>query len=233
MALPAQTLEKPRIRRIYYPTSDGKPMAETDTHRDLGIYGIEALKARYADQPDVYISGNNFIFYQEGDPRKRISPDVYVVFGVKMRQRDSYKAWEEGDRLPDVVFEFTSRKTQKEDVETKVPLYEQVLRVREYFQFDPTGDYLKPPLQGRRLIDGRYAEIELIDGRMYSAVLGLELVIEGQTLRFFDPAKLEWLLTPLEQAQRAEEQAQRAEFAEAEIARLRAEIETLKRSSDR
>jgi hypothetical protein len=104
---------------VVYPSSDGKPMAETDQHRNLTVYVIEALKARYADRPDVYVSGDNFIFYQEGDPRKRVSPDAYVVFGVPMRERDSYKAWEEGGRLPDVVFEFTSRKTRHEDTHKK------------------------------------------------------------------------------------------------------------------
>ena len=42
-----------RSRAGTYPTSDGKPMAETDKHRDLMVYAIEALKARFADRPDV------------------------------------------------------------------------------------------------------------------------------------------------------------------------------------
>lgn len=40
-------------------------MAETDTHCDDAVYVIETLKAHYADRPDAYISGNNFIFYAE------------------------------------------------------------------------------------------------------------------------------------------------------------------------
>src|SRR5215471_10579931 len=86
-------------RRITYPTSDGKPMAETDKHRDLMMYAIEALKVFFADRPEIYVSGNNFLYWQEGDPKKRVSPDCYVVFGVGMRQRDSYKAWEESGKL--------------------------------------------------------------------------------------------------------------------------------------
>src|SRR5579863_10488469 len=98
-------------KRVYYPRRDGKPIGETDKHRDLTFYTIEALKTRYAAQPDVYVSGNNFVYWEEGNPAARISPDAYVVFGVPMRQRDLYKAWEEGGHLPDVVFEFTSKKT--------------------------------------------------------------------------------------------------------------------------
>ncbi len=214
-----------RTGKVFYPTSDGKPMAETDKHRDQGVYVIETLKARYADQPDVYISGNNFVFFVEGDPARRISPDAYVVFGVPMRQRDSYKAWDEGGKLPDVVFEITSRKTQKEDLEKKHPLYEQVLRVPEYFRFDPTGDYLKPRLQCHRLANGAYQTLTPVNGRIYSEQLGLELVMEGETFRFFDPDTNAFLLSPAELAQRVE-------AMEDENARLRQELEALRRRSD-
>lgn len=243
--------ERPRVREIEYPSSDGDPMAETDKHRDLTVYGIEALKVRYAGQR-VYVSGDNFIYYEEGNVHARVSPDTYVVFGVEMRQRDSYKAWEEGGRLPAVVIEFTSRKTRREDIEVKLPLYER-LGIPEYFMFDPRGDYLKPRLRGFRLSEGRYVPLEVVDGRLHSEVLGLDLVTEGWRLRLYDPATGETLLTPQEmhaardaerrraegerrraedERRRAEEARQRADTesaaraaAEAEVARLRAELE--------
>src|SRR5207248_958988 len=154
------------------------PMAGTDKHCDTMIYTREALKVYFADRPEVYISGNNFLYWQEGNPRKCVSPDCYVVFGVGMRQRDCYKAWEEGGKLPDVVIEFTSKKTKKEDTQTKRPLYERELKVPEYFLFDPTGDYLQPRLQGYRLVQGEYVPLELVDNRLYIEQLGLELVQE-------------------------------------------------------
>ncbi len=199
-------------------------MAETDKHREIAYYFIQALKAHYADRDDVYVSGNNFVFWEEGNPKARLSADTYVVFGVPNRLRDSYKSWEEGDRLPDVVFEFTSRKTQREDTDTKLPRYQSVLRTPEYFLFDPTGDYLRPRLQGYRLENGSYVRLELVDDRLHSERLGLDLVQEGEELRLFDPIGNRFLLTPLEQARRAEEQARRAEDAEAEIVRLRAAL---------
>lgn len=230
MAIPAQQLEqeRPRLRRITYPVRDGKPMAETDKHADEMIYGKEALRVRYADRPDVYVSGNNFVYWEEGSPRKKVSPDVYVVFGVPKRQRDSYKAWEEGGKLPAVVFEITSKKTRNVDVRKKIPLYQDELRVPECFLFDPTGDYLSPRFQGYRLKSGVYVPIPLVNNRMYSEQLRLELVVEGETLRFYDPDRREWLRTPLEQALRAEAEARARAAAEAEIARLRAEIAALK-----
>src|SRR5438094_947435 len=115
MAIATRSGKPIRDAKDFYPSSDGKPMAETDKHRDLGVYAIEALKARYSDRQDVYVSGNNFIYFEEGNPKARVSPDCYVMFGVEMRQRDSYMTWKEGGKMPSVVFEFTSRKTQKED----------------------------------------------------------------------------------------------------------------------
>lgn len=203
-------------------------MAETDKHRDLAVYVIEALRVLFGDDPSVYVSGNNFIFYQEGDPGKRVSPDAYVVFSAGMRQRDSYKAWEEGGRLPDVVFEFTSRKTRREDTDTKRPLYEQVLRVPEYFLFDPTGDYLAPRLQGYRLGAERYAHILPENGRIRSEQLGLDLVEQGEQLRLWNPLAGQWLLSPMEQSARASQEAAARQRAEDEVARLRAELEALR-----
>src|SRR5262249_13089291 len=108
---------------------------------------------------------------------------------VGIRLRDSYKTWEEGGKLPDVIFEFTSRKTHREDTHTKRPLYEQVLKVPEYFLFDPTGDYLSPRLQGFRLVEGAYVPLELVAGRLSSEQLQLELVQEGENLYLYDPAR--------------------------------------------
>ncbi len=198
----------------------------------------------------MYVAANNFLYWQEGDPKQCVSPDVYIVFGVRKPPRDCYKVWEEGGRTPDVVFEFTSKKTRKEDTHTKRRLYEQVLKVSEYFLFDPTGDYLRPRLQGFRRVGEEYVPLELVDGRLYSERLGLELVEEGENLYLYDPVRRERLLTPVELAQRLEEEARRAAeervaraaadlraaeeaaaraAAEAESARLRAEIEALRR----
>lgn len=213
---PPETTTK---RRVVYPTSDGKPMAETDKHRRLMMVFIDALSVRYRERSDAYVSGNNFLFWEEGNPRARISPaDCYVVFGVENRPRDSYMAWKEGGRLPAVVFEFTSRKTQREDMDTKLPLYERELKVPETFQFDPTGDYLRPRLQGFRLDEnGAYRPIPLVNNRLHSEQLNLDLVWEGETVRLFDPARGEFLLNPQEQAD--------------EIERLRARLAALEENS--
>jgi Uma2 family endonuclease len=168
-----------------YPESDGKPMAETDVHRHLLSDLVFTLENFFRAQPDVYVSGNLLIYYVEGNPKKRVAPDIFVARGVKKGQRRIYKLWEEG-AAPQVVIELTSRQTWREDLQEKWRLYEQ-LGVEEYFIFDPEYDYLDDPLVGYRLKDGKYKVINAHDRRLRSKVLGLELVNTGETLRLFDP----------------------------------------------
>ena len=79
-----------------YPTSDGRPMAETDWHRDLMLQLIATLQHFFRDQPNTYVSGNLLVFYRPNDKRRHISPDVFVVHGVPKCQRPNYLIWEEG-----------------------------------------------------------------------------------------------------------------------------------------
>jgi Uma2 family endonuclease len=206
------------LTTIHYPETDGEPMAETDVHRDLMAELIRDLKKFFQSEPDVYVSGNLLLYYVQGDPGKRVAPDVFVVRGVGKGDRRVYKLWEEG-RPPDVVFEISSRETWGEDLQRKWKLYER-LGVTEYFIFDPEYDYLVEPLIGYRLDDGQYVQLEVIQGRVRSDVLGLELVDTGKTLRLYDPQTDRFLPTPGEEAE-----ALRA--AEAEIASLRQQVEQL------
>src|SRR5437764_994722 len=116
---------------IEYPETDGKPMAETDVHATLMIELRSALEAFFRHAPDIYVSGNLLLYYEEGNPRKSVAPDVFVVRGVSKEQRRIYKLWEEG-HAPDVVFEISSRSTYKEDLQRKWHLYAQ-LGVAEYY----------------------------------------------------------------------------------------------------
>jgi len=205
-------------RKIVYPTSDGKPMAETDDHRDLMVELIETQKAHFAAEPLVYVSGNLLIYYVRGNPRRHVSPDVFAVFGVPKHNRDYYLVWEEG-KGPDVVFELTSKSTRGEDQQEKLELYRDILKVREYFLFDPHGDYLQPRLQGFRLRAGRYSRIRPVEIRLPSLVLRLHLEQNGNVLRLYNPATGLWLPTPKE----------RQEQTDSDNARLRRELEELRR----
>ena len=204
-------------KRITYPTSDGKPMAETDYHRDLMLDLIETLKVFYASKPSVYVSGNLLLFYVEGNKRRHLSPDVFVVPGVGNHRRDNFLLWEEG-RPPSFVVELTSSSTRREDTRKKFELYRDVMKVREYFLFDPCEDYLTPSMQGWLLVRGAYREIVGVAGRLPSQTTGLHLERAGTELRLWNPETASWLPTPRERADEAEA---RADQAEAEVRRLR------------
>jgi Uma2 family endonuclease len=238
-----------RLVEIEYPSSDGKPMAETDQHRDDMVALIEGLKARYASRADVYVAGNLLVYYEEGNPKARFAPDVFVVLGVPRRRRRVYKLWEE-KRPPSVVIEVTSRGTWLEDEGKKKALYGR-LGVAEYYLYDPLGEYLEPPLQGLKLEAGAYVPMRRgADDSLASAALGMKLKLEDGRLRLTDLATGAPMLRPeeLEAARqnaeaarqnaearatkeesarvaadtRAEAAEARARAAEAELTRLRA-----------
>jgi Uma2 family endonuclease len=201
---------------IRYPETDGKPMGETDIHIAQIIDLLFALTRYFREDPRVYVAADLLLYYVEGDPKEFVVPDVFVVRGVPKGERRIYKLWEEG-RAPDVVFEITSASTRREDLGTKRVLYAD-LGVKEYFVFDPTGEDLRPPLRAFRLSGSEYQPLK---EPVFSEVLGLELQIVDKHLRLFDPRTGKRLLTP------AEADAAR-EAAEAEVERLRAELEKLK-----
>ncbi len=198
----------PQIERdeIIYPSSDEEPMAESDITRSYLIYCVKVLEIYFQNRWDVYVSGNSFIYYEREKPASVVAPDVYVVFGVRKRQRDNYKVWKEGGITPDFVLEITSKTTEEKDQITKPELYRD-LGVKEYFQYDPSGDYLSPIVQGLRLVNGNYEPIrpeEVIsfdNMRLHSDVLDLDLCLISGELRFKNPQTGEFLLTHEEEQQ--------------------------------
>ncbi|MFA0732879.1 MAG: hypothetical protein BKPUNTRY_002444 [Candidatus Fervidibacter sp.] len=182
-------------KRITYPETDGKPMAETDWHYKSVTNTRFSLEWHFREREDVYVSGNLFVYYEEGNPRKCVAPDVFVVFGVPKRPRRVYLVWEEGKGL-DVVFEFTSKKTRREDFGRKMDIYRGILGVQELFIFDPLRDYLMPPLVGYFRRGEKWVRQEAGEGRLVSEVLGLEVVVEGERLRLYDPKTKNFLPSP-------------------------------------
>lgn len=207
---------------VHYPESDGEPMAETDTHRDLMTKAlIHPLQQYFKGRDDVYISGNLLLYYEEGNPKKSVAPDVFVVIGLPNHQRRIYKLWEEGCP-PDVVFELTSKSTYKVDLNKKKHLYEQ-LGVQEYFLFDPLKDRLNPSLQGFRLHHGNYIPIaiqQLGNGEWQaeSYVLSLNLRTNGDKLDLYDLKTNRYLLTSDEEAEAREREAIGRRLAERQVA---------------
>ena len=232
----------PAAAPLHYPSSDGRPMAENDAQRNAIMYGIGALARHFKDRRDVYVSGDLLIYYEEGNPRLSIAPDVFVVFGVDKRERPNYKLWEER-RAPAFVLEVASPSTWRDDLGWKRSVYAD-LGVREYWQYDPAGRHLPGRLQGERLTPSGYARQPAatdLDGTLTlrSETLGLELRARpGREMRFRDPTTGNDLRSHDEEAEgrlaeaagrRAEAAGRRAEAAgrraaEARVAELEARL---------
>ncbi len=221
----------PTDAEIFYPEEDGKPMAVSDLHRQILIRTLQAFDEHFADRPEVYVSGDILMYYVEGDPRKSISPDVLVAFGLGKKRRGNYKVWEEG-KVPDFVMEFSSKTTYRNDLRHKKDLYA-LLRIQDYFLYDAEGLYLPAPLMGFTLVEDAYTPIPTgVDGSLHSSALDLDFHVGDVGLGLYDPAAEAWLQTPAESAlARAETAEARAETAEtrAETAETRAEQEAAAR----
>ena len=196
---------------------------------------FQLLSARLTDfnqRPNVFLDYDSFICYDRNDLNVRVSPDLYLAFGVDaqaVRPRRLYLPWEAG-KPPDWALEIASQSTAREDVDRKPAIYARI-GIPEYWRFDPTGGaYHGEPLWGGLLVQGAYQPVELTTGpdgvlKGYSPVLGLSLCWDNGWPRFYDPSVGAYLENWREvEAARADAEA-RAETAEAELRRLRAQLE--------
>jgi len=202
-------------------------MSETPIHGENMFTLRYLLQERFADDPMVYVSGNMMMYYVRNDKRRHTSPDVFFVRGIPNTYRDAYFVWLEG-KGPDVVFEISSASTRKTDTGRKYRLFQDTLRVSEYFLFDPYEEYLRPSLQGFRLRKGVYVPIRPTRGRLYSEELGLEMGRQGRILRLYDPETGQPLLNWKEQRDEAVVSLARAT---AELHRAEADVSEPRRRS--
>ena len=227
--------------QITYPETDGMPLPDGEYQAPIYRKIVETLDTRFSNPPSVRVNGDTFIYYEEGNPRRTVAPDCYVVFGLSeeahesIRRNNTYLLWEVG-KMPEFVMEIGSPSTASKDMKEKRDLYAD-LGVKEYWRYDETGgDFYGEPLIGETLVDGRYEPIDTTeesDGRIssHSEVLNLDLWWEDGELRFWDPVEQRWLLNPQEEHEgrleeyrgRLEERAGRL-AAEARIAELEAQL---------
>ena len=235
---------------LVYPESDGEPMAESGKHVRAILDMIEMIDRLFRDVPDIHVCGTMFVYYEEDNPHKVISPDVFMVRGVAKEALRTYKTWEQQPHL-DLVIEFASPSTYAQDFTEKKAIYEQILRVKEYCIYDPYGE-IDPPFVGFRLVGDRYEEMAFVEGRLPLETLGVELGERDGVLRLYDPVTETWLGPSREHVDaakaRASEEARarqeaevrveqetsarqaaetRAQYAEAELEKLRAALERL------
>ena len=138
------------------------------------------------------------------------------------------KLWEEG-RAPAFVLEVASPSTWRDDLGRKRSVYAR-LGVREYWQYDPLGEFLPARLQGERLTRSGYVRQPVataIGGTLTlrSETLGLELrAVPGREMRFRNPATGDDLRSHDEEAEGRLAAETRASVAEARVAELESRL---------
>ena len=61
---------------IDYPSSDGKPMAESHRHAMATVNAWQGLTYYFSKRPDVYVGMDMLMYFVEGDPRQSVVPDA-------------------------------------------------------------------------------------------------------------------------------------------------------------
>ncbi|WP_044170807.1 Uma2 family endonuclease [Kamptonema formosum] len=209
---------------VFYPSADGEPVAETYDHLYALLTALEVLK-QYLAGRQATVLGNQFLYCSQGFPKLRVAPDVMVIFDVAPGGRDNYKIWEEG-QVPAVIFDMTSKGTEEQDRFSKKDLYQQ-LEVKEYWLFDPKGEWVEEKLRGYRLRGETYEPIA--DSR--SQPLQLRLAVEDKLIGFYREDTGEKLLVPTDLAEALRQKTQELlqEIEARQQAEERAEQERLAR----
>jgi Uma2 family endonuclease len=216
----------------------GDEVTQSDPHAQAVTTLHELLKRHYEAVPDVALLFDMKIVWGiPGLPNP--SPDLAIVRGVPKREgRSIYRVPEEGT-LPCLIIEVVSYSDDamyKNDHEEKVKLYQRV-GIPEYLIVDPPFPPSDPLLlTGYRMAaDRRYRRIEPDSrGHLHSLTTSLFFAPseDGRSVRIGDAEIGEWLLTGSEERTARKAAEERAREAEAENARLRAELERLKKAGE-
>lgn len=236
-------------------TYDEMAMPEGDRHFKAKVRALQALRGYFTRQRrKAYLTAELPVYYPD---EPRFAPDLLAVLEVEDHEREKWFVSAEGRGL-DFVLEVHVGGDRMKEAVRNVERYAR-LGIPEYFIYDRARQrllgYHLPSAQSRS-----YAPLIPQHGRFVSEVLGLELQLENDRLRFWAGSaslldaeeligRLEELTEGLQQraeeearraeeeARRAEEEARRAEEetrrrveAERRVAELEAELERLRRS---
>ena len=228
-AATASNVRATRADDVFYPSSDGRPMSDNMWQGKAITNADGDLESAH---PKALVAADILVYPEKGNNRNRIAPDVLVALGLGTRKRSSYFVWEEG-KPPDWVLEVASPGTEAEDRGTKRRKYAE-MGVPEYWMFDAKGDVYPPGtprLQGLKLVGGEYRPLKsrLVDGRrmIRSEVLGLDVRVDGELLRFRDVATGRDIRhrSEIEADEKQARAEAKQESAQREVAEARAEQE--------
>lgn len=126
--------------------------------------------------------------------------------------------------------ELASPSTFRRDFTEKKEIYEKILRVKEYYIYDPYGE-IEPAFIGFRLLGEAYQEIAFVEERLPSDVLGLELGEHDGMLRLYSCVLGAWLEPSRDRVDKAEArataEARARQEAETELAKALAALKRL------
>ena len=217
----------------FYPSSDGKPMAENTEQYRWIVLIAENLTAIFSQNPNVFIAAD-LLWYPmpiservKGEPYAQ-APDIMVVWGRPKGFRSSYIQHKEENIPPQVVFEILSPSNKTEDglreLQKKLEFYQRH-DVEEYYTYDPMvknlavwhrqGSHLAPMNFSQTWVSPRLGvtfewqpgqELFLFkpDGRPFLSFSDLDTQVEQERIR----AEQERLQKEFERQQKQEAQLQ-------------------------
>ena len=209
---------------------DPGPLPEGMHQNPTIHYSVMALGYRLENLPGVFIDSNTFVYYDQTNRNRRVSPDLYIALGVDtnaIEERHGYLIWEVG-KPPDFVLEIASESTARNDCEAKRDLYA-AIGVSEYWRYDLTGgDFYGFPLLGERLVNGEYRPYEVHTSPngipwSHSPLLNIHIYWGSRRLQVYDPDEDEMLIEYSESRRR--EKSNAAAHQAERNARLRTEAQ--------
>jgi Uma2 family endonuclease len=203
---------------LVYPERDGQPRSDNTLQFRWIVLIKENLECLFADNFEVFIAGDLLWYPVEGHPEIRVAPDAMVVLGRPKGDRGSYRQWQEGNLVPQVVFEILSPGNRLAEMARKLQFYDRY-GVEEYYVYDPDLN----ELGGFIRQTGQLTGIEPIHNWV-SPRLGITFVLTPTTLEIYTPQgdRFRTTLELAEQLNQAQLQVS-VEQQRAEQERLRAE----------
>lgn len=247
--LASQTVSSPRRFKIevdddptVYP--DGEVMSRDPTESNVATK-LQAVLARYQASRGIecYTGSDNFLYWQKGNNRLSVSPDVYILPGVSpdahpkefqgSKNEGCWKTWIH-DVAPSLAVEVKAWTNPRKD-ELQSPQRHDALGTEELIVFDPyqgrrRGGRKRFVVYRRDLTGKLVPVLATNERRVYSNVLEAFLVLEGDDARSllrvgvgpngeqllpFDHELIEMQTRRADDAQRRAEDAQRRADEEA------------------
>jgi Uma2 family endonuclease len=200
------------------------------TQRKITLESLDLVAAR---RPDFHLFNELLVQYPirgQRKPRQVVPDNMVVLYEGELSPEGSYDLPLQPAK-PFWVLEYVSKSSKRKDYQDNRQHYEKRLKVPYYLPFDPETQVLtlfhhngrqyvrvEPNQHGRLALPELDLEVGLLDG-------WVRFWYQGELLPL--PADLQRQFTETQRQLAAEQQARQA--AETELARLRAEIEELKR----